>query len=180
MLSPKLMGELSPIVQRNKDPKSGVVQFRIGDHRKIKPNAVLAQTLTEFWLAHDGLSHSEVPPQLAGRCSLQQWQTLIAEVDNAAASRCHSFWCFITPLNPFGLFYCWLATNRAKRGFHAAADKFELETGLHVSIFKFESFVCEPDVGPRPHLLEEEWIRDTVPNKGEYRGMWVFQIGCGS
>ena len=172
------------IVQRNKNPKADVVQFRIGDSIGSFPHPPQKGdgNLTQFWLAHDGLSHSEVPPQLAGRCSLQQWQTLIAEVDSAAAYRCNvCVWCLLGGIwcLPPAVLYCLCLTNIAQRGFHAAANKFARETGLEVAILKFPRdicHVCEPGSGPRPHLLSFYEAGADPSSEIHGKGTWVFQI----
>ena len=96
-------------------------------------------------------------------------------MDSAAAGRCHGLcWCLLGGMvcHPLACCYCWLTTNSVQGRFHAAADEFARQTGLEIAIFKYASYVCEPEFGPRPHLLSEG-------TKVSGRGTWVFQILAG-
>ena len=162
---------LAALIHRNQNPQSGVVQFRIvdtccGDH--LDDN--------NYWLGKDGLSRDALPAPLQGRCTLEQWRTLLNEVAGATYStRCSlGLWCLLGGMvcSPLATTYCKVQTDRLLCKVIRARDRFEKATGLTVFMGSFMShFELEVPEGesPHPHFLRHD-------QREKDRGVLFFQV----
>jgi hypothetical protein len=162
---------LAALIHRNQNPQSGVVQFRIGDtycRDHLDDN--------NYWLEKDGLSRDALPAPLQGRCTLEQWRTLLNEVAGATYStRCSlGLWCLLGGMvcSPLATTYCKVQTDRLLCKVIRARDRFEKATGLTVFMGSFMShFELEVPEGesPHPHFLRHD-------QREKDRGVLFFQV----